>query len=64
MQEPIEWPRNQQRHTFGAREAKALGDKFAEHNLQNREEPKRKYQRAAVRHDGGPRLRNHFHQRS
>ena len=37
VQEPVERPRDQQSDAFGAGEAEAFGDEFAEDDLQNRE---------------------------
>src|SRR5271155_134485 len=64
IQEPGEGARDQQGHTFGAGEAEALRDQFAEDDLQNGEQAEGDGQRGAVRDYGGPGARDRLHQRA
>ena len=58
VQKPVKRPRDQQRNALGAGEAEALGDEFAEHNLQNSEQPEGEHQRDGVRDRRSPRTRD------
>ena len=63
LQEPMKWARDQQSDAFGAREAEAFGNEFAENNLQDREQSEGENQRNAVRDDRRPGTRNRCDER-
>ena len=63
LQKPVERPRDEQRDAFGAREAQAFGNEFAEDDLQHREQAESENQRDAVRDDRRPRPRDRCDER-
>ena len=64
VQKPLKRARDQQRHAFGARQAQALGDKLAQHDLQHGQQPERDHERDAVRYHRRPRPRDRRNQRT
>ena len=64
VQKPVKGPRDEQRHSFCARQAQALGNQFTQHDLQHRQQAESDRQRDAVRDQRGPRATNFLHQRA
>ena len=64
LQKPGKGARDEQSHAFGAREAEAFGNEFAEDDLQHGEQAEGDSQRGAVRDHGGPRARDRLHERA
>ena len=64
IQKPLKRAGNQQRHPLGPRQAQTLRHQFAQHHLQNRQQPKGHHQRNRVRRQRRPRTRNRQQQRA